>query len=908
MGTLHAGSFPDPRQPKSMFGSEGISGDINNLLNLVVPNAGNYREGAYKAAPQLSLKEQQELSILKKRVISALDQNNDPTGIVRRVVRYAVQQLSTIDEVSTLQSLLLNEITTRNELIARVLAVCQFQSANISLRPSVAGTVTTYAKVLAELLSNESGTQLSVYKGLFNQWVKYFDTPPTWAGYLPLLSKLYSHEARSIDQQSPAIDLMSHSEDLVKACAKHPFIWTTIEKVHASLDEYQKVGFDLPTALSTYLQLFDAWDAQVESVEQQHQETQSFISRYLKIPSEFPNQLESIAKSIQVIAYGEPSYTVMKLFQELILTCRSDGNDSFIPSAASLVAQLIQAKLASHQEKQLLTLVERGVLRTPEDISDALKKWRTLRIMEGIALRNPLRKSDMKELLAEHNDSSGEILSLKVVQRRLEHWEELDDIRRGFTARLASSKRSPSGEAPEIVQCARDIGEAKAVRYLNVKDNNSFPGKGFHITQLDFGKTFKKYENADERELTPDLEDQKPFALYKEAWPDFAEAIDDIGKAEFVFLRGLIIISGKGDKYTLTLNSGKKVHYSLVVFNDHFHNPFQEVAYLIPNHALAKLFKGTQIGDGNYVGFDSRRPNLNNVIKSPQDLLQHPDIRGQAIDVGGVGTILSGFSSFLRENAVSHELRAIHPKEVQLDKDLHLYNKELQSLKFKSIAYKNSEIGKKKQLELDEQRTELKDRSDALAAYRAELFTDGEERIWKLVSRLIALHKVFLIQEASWQKGYSASPEINTDHVAELTAAQRAFYSNIPPREPGEIEFLKPGEQSRHKNRLRMLVRGYELHSKRFEGNPDPNEFFVLVPCNALKTGEQPQSDVYLDTWDMTVHIHGEVIQLSQGKMTLEDEIFWIHQFLPLVEDRPNKIIGLRFYPRSTLGLEFDSE
>jgi hypothetical protein len=819
-----------------------------------------------------------------------------------------VQQLSTLDEVATLHGLLIGEVSNRNELLARILAVSQFHTANISLKPSVAATVATYAKVLAELLSNDRGTQLSVHRGLFNQWVKYFEKPPVWAGYLPLLAKLYCHEARRIDQHTPAIDLTSATEDLVRACAEHPFIWTTIEKVESSLDEYQKIDFDLPTALSTYLVLFEAWDKLAESVEQQHNETQDFISRYLAIPSTNPNQLESISKSIQKIAYGDPSFNTMKLFQELILTCRTDGNDSFIPSAASLIAQLVQARLADHQEKQLLSLVERGVLRTPEEITNALKKWRTLRIMEGIAVRNPLRYSDVREIMSESTDSKGEILSLKLVQRRLECWEELDDIRRGFTARHASSKKSPTGEAPELIQCARDIGKEKAVRYLNVKDNNAFPGKGFHITRLDFGKTCNRYEYSKETTTPTSTKSQKPFAEYRKAWPDLAEAIGDLEKAEFVFLRGFILISCKSDKYTLTLNSGKKVHYSLVIFNEHFNNPFQEVAYLIPNRALARLFKGSQIGDGHYIGFDSRRLNLNDRFKSPHEMVQHPDIRGEAIDVGGVGTILTGFSSFLRENMVSEELRAIHPKEQQLESDLHLYNKELESFKFKGTAFRNSELGKKQKEELDRKRIDLKRRSNTLAKYRAELFVDAEERIWKLVSRLTALHKVFSIQEAYWQKGYSINSEIDTSHVTNLTHTEREFYSNAPQREPERFEFLKPGELSQHKNRLRMLVKAYEWHSRRFEENSDPNDFFVLVPCNALKTGEQPKSDIYLDTWDMTLHIYGEIIQLSQGKMTLEDEIFWINQFLPLVEDRTNYICGLRFYPKSSLGLESPQE
>lgn len=111
MGTLHAGSFPDPRQPSTLIGSAGITGDINNLLKLAVPNVGSYREGASVDTPQLSLREPQEISEAKQKVLSVIDQNNDPTGIVRRVVRYAVQQLTTKDEVATLRGLLLGEVS-----------------------------------------------------------------------------------------------------------------------------------------------------------------------------------------------------------------------------------------------------------------------------------------------------------------------------------------------------------------------------------------------------------------------------------------------------------------------------------------------------------------------------------------------------------------------------------------------------------------------------------------------------------------------------------------------------------------------------------------------------------------------------------------------------------------------------
>jgi hypothetical protein len=40
-----------------MYGSAEITGDINNLLHLVIPKSGNYREGVSKATHPLSLQE-----------------------------------------------------------------------------------------------------------------------------------------------------------------------------------------------------------------------------------------------------------------------------------------------------------------------------------------------------------------------------------------------------------------------------------------------------------------------------------------------------------------------------------------------------------------------------------------------------------------------------------------------------------------------------------------------------------------------------------------------------------------------------------------------------------------------------------------------------------------------------------
>jgi hypothetical protein len=100
-----------------------------------------------------------------------------------------------------------------------------------------------------------------------------------------------------------------------------------------------------------------------------------------------------------------------------------------------------------------------------------------------------------------------------------------------------------------------------------------------------------------------------------------------------------------------------------------------------------------------------------------------------------------------------------------------------------------------------------------------------------------------------------------------------------------------------------MLVQAYEWHTMRENPQSKREDFPILVKCDALQIGSQPELDWHLDTFDMTATIRGHRVALTQGKMTGEDELFWLSQMFPLVRDEAGRIVDLRFYPRSSLGI-----
>jgi hypothetical protein len=87
-------------------------------------------------------------------------------------------------------------------------------------------------------------------------------------------------------------------------------------------------------------------------------------------------------------------------------------------------------------------------------------------------------------------------------------------------------------------------------------------------------------------------------------------------------------------------------------------------------------------------------------------------------------------------------------------------------------------------------------------------------------------------------------------------------------------------------------------------GVTDRSKFYVAVVAEALSSSTTPSTSVWIDSFDMTVHIGDRIIQLSPGAMTVEDQIFWQTQILPRARDEAGKILDIRLMARESLGLK----
>lgn len=223
-----------------------------------------------------------------------------------------------------------------------------------------------------------------------------------------------------------------------------------------------------------------------------------------------------------------------------------------------------------------------------------------------VADDTPFRFMDGARSTRSINFTLGET-ALEANQQTLKIYERAFNMHHGsFTALTYECKRTPDGEFPLLVRFAAEVGKkeengsVKSVEFIDNKKVDSFPGRGFIISNLDLHRIFI----ADKDTPT------NPFKAYKEVWTDrargitFGDEIDDFEKTRFVFTRGVIAITGpKIPKYLIKDRNNTYTHYSLVIFNDHFENKSCNVAYLVPTKILDEKLKDITIKYNDFKGF-----------------------------------------------------------------------------------------------------------------------------------------------------------------------------------------------------------------------------------------------------------------------------------------------------------------
>jgi hypothetical protein len=864
-----------------------------------------FDQDSVKAVPQREsdarLQSHRLLTLQAEREIAGRD---DPFRVATELLQYVSNQMRSVAAMEGLVAVLSPSPRLPSSPSVRLLAMCQFSQNDIQIDPASAQVVIAYSEILESLVSSDISFNTMVYASLRAQFIRNLQHPPSWfADLLPLYSLLLVSEAKQSKGELIALDLFSEATEAIEAYRNGCDLDATLETVSFLVAMAMNHGYDATECLRAFTHL---QPKQSKLQELSLAECKALIADLLVERHIGFRELISLCRWFRRLAVRDPARHAPQILLAGARIARDRHQSHIANELGQVLDNAMESKVDVHRIQYAFRSFEKGELSGPLDFLRAMERMTDVKQLETLASHRVITDSAMSRVDRLQGTSAAQLLSPELLQTRLRHWHDLNAIHRGFTSRLIAARRGPFREPPDLVQFAIDVGSEKSVRYINAKDPNLFPGKGFFVTRLKLAHCFAPGERiAGYGSPTGD-----PYAIYKRAWPSLAQAMDHFDDAEFIFLRGCLLISCKRRDYLLP--SGMGEHYSLIVFNDHFRNPFQEVAYLVPNQGVAQLLAGTQIPYSDFVGFDTRRPDLNEQLQSPQGFLQHPLIAEKAIDVGGVSAILSGFEEHLERIGQSMGLASLKQPAEDLRERTQSHNASIADWEQQSHRYHQSEAGQKHMFELSAIGKRLEGELGRLGQQRTGILSGVEDRIWQLVDKYTALHSLFCIAHAYWHRGYTAGRSIETSHIDETGSKPDMSFSGGQiqqghvTQDQLQIELDSKSDDNTemsNRNSIRMLVQAYEWHSMREDAEANRDDFPILVLCDALQLGVQPKMDFFIDTYDMMVHLEGNRIPLSQGRMSGDDELFWFTTLFPRIQDQTGVIRDLRFYPRASLDM-----
>lgn len=539
-------------------------------------------------------------------------------------------------------------------------------------------------------------------------------------------------------------------------------------------------------------------------------------------------------------------------------------------------SKAVQAKVIANSEdslKLLKTMSEHALgtkLLLTDSTGDRAKALADLRFItetrsyDSESLENALTIDTDRGIIARNNSWQNKH-GLDIAgheQRGLFYFDKMYDHFHGYGALTVECKRPPNKEPPLLARFANDLGK---VRLINAREIGEFPGRGFLIKRLDPRRIF-----------AADKTHADPFHHYRDAWPGLAEQIDDLINTAFIFCRGMIVIGcHHPERYNLSIPGLPAVSYSYVFFNEHFKNPLCKVAYLVPTILIKNKFRDSFIEFEDYKTFDPDKPDINKIIWSPETLADLAAQVGLPIfEVGRAGNITRGFSQ-LAGNSV-------YPYMVNLKKLIEEHNEVMDEWN-KGVMYDYGTDKREKAL------NRIRALKFEISTVQTQVANLGSRSMGMLgiLGRYHNLFDLFRISLALWHKGQTADSGV-ANNEAFQTAQLTPSVDDI-----GEA-FFNPSA-------VRMLVEAYVWHKEGHESGLKKKDFPVLVLANTLDYWRIPPSPFVLDTWNLTLNMSGETIELPQwsnGRGEEEVEV-WTDRVLPLAQ---STLKDLRFYDREAIG------
>jgi hypothetical protein len=216
------------------------------------------------------------------------------------------------------------------------------------------------------------------------------------------------------------------------------------------------------------------------------EEVEKCVVALLSIPNVSPKLITLVDKEFSELLQQGVSPEIGVAYLRGVTLTSAISFDRDVPALAKTVKDLFLAKIEIHRVEYLLGAIQREELTSCGEITEALSRLLGVRQLEWFSEKLNTRAIESEQESYSRSattQSRGNTLS-PILHQRLQLWEEVHDMHRGFTSRLASARRTPYREPPDLVQFVTDVGGEDSVKYINAENANLFPGKGFLFTRL----------------------------------------------------------------------------------------------------------------------------------------------------------------------------------------------------------------------------------------------------------------------------------------------------------------------------------------------------------------------------------------------------------------------------------------
>lgn len=439
------------------------------------------------------------------------------------------------------------------------------------------------------------------------------------------------------------------------------------------------------------------------------------------------------------------------------------------------------------------------------------------------------------------------------VRARVSVVRRLVDKFQGFGSAALHARRLPDRAPALLTRFAHAVG---TVKYVNARDVGKFPGRGLVLSDVDPKKVLASSDS--------------PLSMYDHQWPWLTDAIRRCDRSTFLFTRGMQAVICGSKRFLIPIpGRNHSVHYTLVVFNDHFLNPGSDVAIAVPTLLLKNKLGQTLIGYNDYVGPSTELPDINNLRLTPSGLREQSAAMGlPVIEVGAPNVAVRGFTGELPLDTVDHFAAATEQLSgAELNKAqeyLHHFRAWQSFQLFHSIGG----FG-----EIQRMAQEVAP-SIARTPYYREL-SEYEEATRTLVRESLNLMNLLRLIEARYYKGY-------LDPVSGEFSDEQS---------DGDADLNIAGTL--------MLKEAKIRHQLIADGSLSRENAGVLALVNALSESEVPEHPAFfLDPVTLEGYVAPNIkLQFSPDIDDMDDFITWATRVMPIM--RPSELIPL-FLHRDT--------